>query len=41
MVFHWLVNPKFPVAAASAEMRAALKARLAPGGVRRRPMTVS
>ena len=41
IVFHWLVNPKFPVAAASAEMRTALEARLAPTGARRRPMTVS
>ncbi len=41
IVFHWLVNPKFPVAAASAEMRAALEARLAPAGARRRSTTVS
>lgn len=41
IVFHWLVNPKFPVVAAITEMRAALKARLVPAGARRRPRTVS
>lgn len=31
LVFHWLVNPRFPVADAMQEMRAALARRLAPG----------
>lgn len=30
IVFHWLVNPQFPVDAAFAEMRTALAARLSP-----------
>lgn len=41
IVFHWLVNPKFPVAAAIAELRAALTSRLALAGARRRPGTHS
>jgi hypothetical protein len=30
IVFHWLVNPQFPVAQATAEMRAELALRLSP-----------